>query len=85
MSEGSPSLEEEPKPLLNSLERNVFTPKLTTPIFAGSVKIVHRGSDFANSESEAFLTEAQRNEFALQELFSYGDGGFDKVTLFYFY
>ncbi|XP_039765909.1 anoctamin-5-like isoform X2 [Pararge aegeria] len=73
MSDGDPSLEEDvPKPLLEKPEENVFTPKITTPIFAGSVKLLHRPSDSA--ETESFLTDAQRNDFAFQQLFQDGDG-----------
>ncbi|KAI5635837.1 calcium-activated chloride channel domain-containing protein [Phthorimaea operculella] len=73
MSE-SPSLEDDiPKPLLEKAAgENVFTPKIATPIYAGSVKLTHRISDAA--ETESFLTDAQRNELALQQLFENGDG-----------
>ncbi|XP_034823900.1 anoctamin-1-like isoform X2 [Maniola hyperantus] len=73
MSDGDPSLEEDvPKPLLEKPEENVFTPKIATPIFAGSVKLHHRPSDSA--ETESFLSDAQRNDLAFQQLFQDGDG-----------
>ncbi|XP_050354854.1 anoctamin-1-like isoform X2 [Nymphalis io] len=78
MSDGDPSLEEDiPKPLLEKPEENVFTPKITTPIFAGSVKIHHKPSDTA--ETESFLSDAQRNELAFQQLFQDGDGEFHET------
>ncbi|XP_064076912.1 anoctamin-1 isoform X3 [Vanessa tameamea] len=78
MSDGDPSLEEDiPKPLLERPEENVFTPKIATPIFAGSVKIHHKPSDAA--ETESFLSDAQRNELAFQQLFQDGDGEFHET------
>ncbi|XP_026323434.1 anoctamin-1-like isoform X3 [Hyposmocoma kahamanoa] len=75
MSDGDPSLEEDiPLPLLEKVEENVFTPKIATPIYAGSVKLHHRRSDVA--ETELFLTDAQRNELAFKQLFESGDGAF---------
>ncbi|XP_072935586.1 anoctamin-1 isoform X3 [Epargyreus clarus] len=75
MSDGDPSLEEDiPKPLLERPEEHVFTPKITTPIYAGSVKLQHRRSDVA--ETESFLSDSQRNELAFQQLFQDGDGDF---------
>lgn len=77
MSEGSPSLEEDsPKPLIDRVEENVFTPKLSTPIYAGSVKLQHR---LSGAETEAFLTDAQRNELAFKELFQNGDEQFHET------
>lgn len=73
MSDGDPSLEEDiPLPLLEKVEENVFTPKIATPIYAGSVTLHHRRSDVA--ETESFLTDSQRNELAFQQLFEGGDG-----------
>ncbi|XP_050684598.1 anoctamin-5 isoform X4 [Leptidea sinapis] len=75
MSDGDPSLEEDlPKPLLDTKD-NVYKSKLATPIFAGSVNHQNRLSD--PSETETFLSEAQRNELALQQLFQDGDGNED--------
>ncbi|KPJ17816.1 Anoctamin-6 [Papilio machaon] len=75
MSDGDPSLEEDvPKPLLERPEENVFTPKISTPIYAGGVKLHHKRSDA--TETESFLTAAQRNELALQQLFEDGAGDF---------
>lgn len=72
MSDGDPSLEEDvPIPLLEKVEENVFTPKITTPIYAGGVKLHHKKSDAG--ETESFLSDAQRNELAFQQLF--GDAG----------
>ncbi|XP_053600651.1 anoctamin-1 isoform X3 [Plodia interpunctella] len=72
MSDGDPSLEEDiPKPLLDRLEDNVFTPKIATPIYTGGVRLHHRRSDGA--ESQSFLSDAQRNELALGQLFQNGD------------
>ncbi|XP_038208784.1 anoctamin-1-like isoform X2 [Zerene cesonia] len=72
MSDGDPSLEEDiPKPLLERPDENVFTPKIATPIFAGSVKLHHKLSDSA--ETESFLSDAQRNDLAFQQLFQNGD------------
>lgn len=69
MSDGDPSLEEDiPKPLLAKAEENVFTPKITTPIYAGGVKIHHKRSDAG--ETESFLSDAQRNDVAFQQLFN---------------
>ncbi|XP_061708885.1 anoctamin-1 isoform X3 [Cydia pomonella] len=77
MSEGDPSLEEDiPLPLLEKVEDNVFTPKIATPIYAGSVKLHHKRSDAV--ETEAFLTDAQRNDLALQQLLQDGDGDFNQ-------
>ncbi|XP_026726490.1 anoctamin-1 isoform X2 [Trichoplusia ni] len=75
MSDGDPSLEEDvPKPLLERLESNVFTPKISTPIYAGGVKLIHKRSDAG--ETESFLSDAQRNELAFQQLFQQdGEGG----------
>lgn len=82
MSDGDPSLEEDiPKPLLVKVEDNVFTPKITTPIFAGSVKIHHRRSDAA--ETESFLSDAQRNDIAIQQLFENGNGTFVEVCFLF--
>lgn len=80
MSDGSPSLEDDniPLPVLNLVEENVFTPKISTPIYAGSVRLQHRPLSDA-LESEAFLSEAQRNELAFQQLFTHGDGEFCEV------
>ncbi|RVE52062.1 hypothetical protein evm_003340 [Chilo suppressalis] len=78
MSDGDPSLEEDvPKPLLEKIEENVFTPKITTPLFTGSVKLHHRRSDVA--ETESFLSDAQRNDLAIQQLFQDGDGELQKT------
>ncbi|OWR40734.1 hypothetical protein KGM_202171 [Danaus plexippus plexippus] len=78
MSDGDPSLEEDiPKPLLERVEENVFTPKITTPIFAGSVKLHHKPSDV--SETESFLSDAQRNDLAFQQLFNDGDADFHEA------
>ncbi|XP_073948670.1 anoctamin 1 isoform X2 [Choristoneura fumiferana] len=78
MSDGDPSLEEDiPKPLLERVEDNVFTPKIATPIYAGSVRLHHKRSDAA--ETESFLTDAQRNELAFQQLFQDGVGDFNKT------
>ncbi|CAH0722956.1 unnamed protein product, partial [Brenthis ino] len=78
MSDGDPSLEEDiPKPLLERPEENVFTPKIATPIFAGSVKLHHKPSDTA--ETESFLSDAQRNELAFEQLFQDGDGAFHET------
>ncbi|XP_049887733.1 anoctamin-1 isoform X3 [Pectinophora gossypiella] len=78
MSDGDPSLEEDvPKPLLEKVEENVFTPKITTPIFAGTVKLHHKRSDAA--ETESFLSDAQRNDLAFKQLFEDGDGGFPET------
>ncbi|XP_075980505.1 anoctamin-1-like isoform X3 [Anticarsia gemmatalis] len=72
MSDGDPSLEEDvPLPLLEKPEENVFTPKITTPIYTGGVKLHHKKSDAG--ETESFLSDAQRNDLAFQQLF--GDGG----------
>ncbi|CAG9107102.1 unnamed protein product [Plutella xylostella] len=72
MSDGDPSLEDDlPLPLLEQVEENVFTPRITTPIYAGSVKLHHRRSDII--ETESLISDAQRNELALQEIFT-GDG-----------
>lgn len=82
MSDGDPSLEEDiPLPLLEKVEENVFTPKIATPIYAGSVKLHHRRSDVA--ETELFLTDAQRNELAFKQLFESGDGALIEVGLFF--
>lgn len=81
MSDGSPSLEEDtPKALLAKPEENVFTPKISTPLYAGGVKIHHRRSDAG--ETESFLSDAQRNDLAFQQLFQNGDGDsdFQEVT-----
>lgn len=84
MSDGDPSLEEDvPKPLLEKPEENVFTPKIATPIFAGSVKLHHRPSDSA--ETESFLTDEQRNELAFQQLFQNGDEAFQDVSKISFF
>lgn len=73
MSDGDPSLEEDvPVPLLEFVEENVFTPKITTPIYTGGVKLQHKKSDAG--ETESFLSDAQRNELAFQQLFG-DDGG----------
>lgn len=81
MSDGSPSLEEDvPKPLLERVEENVFTPKIATPIYTGGVKLHHKRSDAG--ETESFLSDAQRNELAFQQLFQDGDGAFHEVILF---
>lgn len=81
MSDGSPSLEEDvPKPLLERVEENVFTPKITTPIYAGGVKLHHKRSDAG--ETESFLSDAQRNDLAFQQLFQDGDGDFHEVIYF---
>lgn len=81
MSDGDPSLEEDiPKPLLERPEENVFTPKIATPIFAGSVKLHHKPSDAG--ETESFLSDAQRNELAFQQLFQNGDGEHEEVSVF---
>ncbi|XP_063835901.1 anoctamin-1 isoform X2 [Ostrinia nubilalis] len=78
MSDGDPSLEEDvPKPLLVNVEENVFTPKITTPIYAGGVKLHHKRSDAG--ETESFLTEAQRNDLAFQQLFQSGDDEFHET------
>ncbi|XP_068628386.1 anoctamin-1-like [Battus philenor] len=78
MSDGDPSLEEDvPKPLLERPEENVFTPRITTPIYAGGVKLHHRRSD--GTETESFLSDAQRNELAFQQLFQDGDGSFHET------
>ncbi|CAF4896928.1 unnamed protein product [Pieris macdunnoughi] len=75
MSDGDPSLEEDiPKPLLERPEENVFSPKITTPIYAGSVKLQHKLSD--SGETESFLSDAQRNDLAFQQLFQNGDENF---------
>ncbi|XP_041974295.1 anoctamin-1-like isoform X2 [Aricia agestis] len=77
MSDGDPSLEEDiPKPLL-APEENVFAPKIATPIFAGSVKLHHKPSDAA--ETESFISDAQRNELAFEQLFADGDGPFHQT------
>lgn len=79
MSDGDPSLEEDvPKPLLVKVEDNVFTPKIATPIYAGGVKLHHKRSDAG--ETESFLTEAQRNELAFQQLFQNGDDELHEVN-----
>lgn len=75
MSDGDPSLEEDvPVPLLE-IEDNVYTPKITTPIYTGGVKLHHKKSEAG--ETESFLTDAQRNELAFQQLF--GDGSSEGV------
>ncbi|CAH2069036.1 unnamed protein product, partial [Iphiclides podalirius] len=80
MSDGDPSLEDDvPKPLLERPEENVFTPKITTPIYAGGVKLHHKRTDAA--ETESFLSDSQRNELAFQQLFQDGDGGFDETEV----
>ncbi|CAB3245430.1 unnamed protein product [Arctia plantaginis] len=72
MSDGDPSLEEDvPVPLLE-IEDNVYTPKITAPIFTGGVKLQHKKSD--EGEFESFLSDAQRNELALQQLLGNGSG-----------
>ncbi|KAH9634435.1 hypothetical protein HF086_008269 [Spodoptera exigua] len=77
MSDGDPSLEEDvPKPLLKQ-EENVFTPKIATPIYAGGVKLHHKRSDAG--ETESFLSDAQRNELAFQQLFQDGAGAFHEA------
>lgn len=79
MSDGDPSLEEDvPKPLLEKAEENLFTPKIATPIYAGGVRLQHKRSDVA--ESEAFLSDSQRNELAFQQLFEDGIGTFHEVS-----
>lgn len=79
MSDGSPSLEEDiPLPVLDQVEENVFTPKISTPIYAGGVRIQRRPLSDA-FESEAFLSDAQRNDLAFQQLFTDGDGAFAEV------
>lgn len=80
MSDGDPSLEEDvPKPLLErASEENVFTPKIATPIYAGSVKLHHR---LSTAETESFLSDAQRNELALQQLFQDGAEELHEVIL----
>lgn len=81
MSDGDPSLEEDiPKPLLEKLEENVFTPKIATPIYTGGVKLHHKRSDAA--ETESFLSDAQRNDLAFQQLFQDGDAPFHEVFIF---
>ena len=83
MSDGDPSLEEDvPKPLLERVEENVFTPKIATPIYAGGVKLHHKRSDAG--ESESFLSDAQRNELAFQQLFQDGDGAGTFHEVFFF-
>lgn len=78
MSDGDPSLEEDvPRPLLEKPEENVFTPKITTPIYAGGVKLQHKRSD--TGETESFLSDAQRNELAIQQLFQDGDEAFHET------
>ncbi|XP_030030967.2 anoctamin-1 isoform X4 [Manduca sexta] len=78
MSDGDPSLEEDvPKPLLQKAEENVFSPKLTNPIYAGGVKLQHKKSDVG--ETESFLSDAQRNELAFQQLFQDGDAAFPET------
>uniref|UniRef100_A0A2A4JBM3 Anoctamin n=1 Tax=Heliothis virescens TaxID=7102 RepID=A0A2A4JBM3_HELVI len=78
MSDGDPSLEEDvPKPLLVREEENVFTPKVVTPIYAGGVKLHHKRSDAG--ETESFLSDAQRNELAFQQLFQDGEGAFHET------
>ncbi|XP_045453771.1 anoctamin-5-like [Melitaea cinxia] len=78
MSDGDPSLEEDtPKPLLERPEENVFTPKIATPIFSGSVRLHHKPSDVG--ETESFLSDAQRNELAFQQLFQNGDGELEET------
>lgn len=81
MSDGDPSLEEDtPKPLLERPEENVFTPKIATPIFSGSVRLHHKPSDVG--ETESFLSDAQRNELAFQQLFQNGDGELEEVSVY---
>ncbi|XP_062528738.1 anoctamin-1 isoform X6 [Bombyx mori] len=78
MSDGDPSLEEDvPKPLLVKVEENVFTPKITTPIYAGGVKLQHKRTDLA--ETESFLSDSQRNDLAFQQLFQDGDDAFHET------
>ncbi|KAJ0181435.1 hypothetical protein K1T71_003520 [Dendrolimus kikuchii] len=75
MSDGDPSLEEDvPKSLLDKVEENVFTPKITAPAYKGVVKLHHKRSDAG--ETESFLSDAQRNELAFQQLFQDGDAEF---------
>ncbi|XP_022827150.1 anoctamin-1-like [Spodoptera litura] len=77
MSDGDPSLEEDvPKPLLKQ-EENVFTPKIATPLYTGGVKLHHKRSD--TGETESFLSDAQRNELAFQQLFQDGAGAFHEA------
>ncbi|CAG9782709.1 unnamed protein product [Diatraea saccharalis] len=79
MSDGDPSLEEDiPKPLLEKAEENVFTPKIATPIFTGGVKLHHKRSDAG--ETESFLSDAQRNDLAFQQLFTDGDGELQRTA-----
>lgn len=77
MSDGDPSLEEDiPKPLLaTAVEENVFTPKITTPIYAGGVKLHHKRT--STGETESFLSDDQRNDLAFQQLFNNGNEGED--------
>lgn len=82
MSDGDPSLEEDvPKPLLKQ-EENVFTPKIATPLYTGGVKLHHKRSDAG--ETESFLTDAQRNELAFQQLFQDGAGAGAFHEVFFF-
>lgn len=82
MSDGDPSLEEDiPKPLIELQEENVFTPKITAPIFTGSVKLLHKATDSSAAETESFLSDAQRNDLAFQQLFQDGVGGFAEVSI----
>lgn len=82
MSDGDPSLEEDvPQPLLERPEEDVFSPKIATPIFAGSVKLHHKQSD--SGETESFISDAQRNELAFQQLFQNGDEDFNEVSKCY--
>ncbi|XP_052753913.1 anoctamin-1-like isoform X4 [Galleria mellonella] len=77
MSDGDPSLEEDvPKPLLERAEENVFTPKIATPIYTGGVKLHHKRSDAA--ETESFLNDSQRNDLAFRQLFQDGDAEFQQ-------
>lgn len=75
MSDGDPSLEEDiPKPLLaKAVEENVFTPKITTPIYTGGVKLHHKRT--STGETESFLSDEQRNDLAFSQLFNNGNEG----------
>lgn len=74
MSDGDPSLEEDiPKPLLErAAEENVFTPKISTPIYTGGVKLHHKRA--STGETESFLSDEQRNDLAFSQLFQNGNG-----------
>ncbi|GBP18543.1 Anoctamin-5 [Eumeta japonica] len=60
-----------------NVEENVFSTVIAAPIYAGNTRLQPNANDV--SETESFLTDAQRNELAFQQLFDNGTEEFHDI------